>query len=231
MREFGILTLSRYRKIFTVLADSVDTHAIHARQKVLVTSGDEYFREFGDVRTGWIQIQGKEPFNFSRNVNLGLSVLRGMDILLTNDDVSFMHVVTPLIDIVEANPHVGIVAPQVIGGVGNRLQSVLYNYNQKSDFIISKERLAFVCVYIRKEVIEKVGLFDDRTFDGYGSEDDDYCLRTHQAGFKLAITPKVVVKHGFDKYEYSSSFLQTMGQTERIRSMGEMRKRLVEKYT
>jgi len=230
MREFGILTLSRYREIFTVLADSIDKYSIPARQKVLVTSGDAYFKKFGDVRDGWVQVKGTEPFNFSRNVNLGLFYLRGMDILLTNDDIAFTNTVTPLIDIVDAHPHVGIVSPQVIGGVGNRLQSVDYKFTQPLDFIISKDRLAFVCVYIRKEVIESIGLFDDRTFDGYGSEDDDYCARAIHAGFKLAVTNKVVVKHGFGDYTYSSSFRQTMGDIERDKSMREMRQRFLEKY-
>jgi GT2 family glycosyltransferase len=46
--------------------------------------------------------------------------------------------------------------------------------------------LSFFCVLIRREVLDRVGLLDERF--GLGTwEDDDYCHRAREAGFRLFI--------------------------------------------
>lgn len=55
---------------------------------------------------------------------------------------------------------------------------------------------SFVCacsVLIRREVFEKVGVFDSRFFI-YG-EDLDFCIRSREAGFKLLFQPKSIIWH------------------------------------
>ena len=44
-----------------------------------------------------------------------------------------------------------------------------------------------VCVLIRREVIEKVGMLDER-YAGYGYDDVDYCRRVFNAGYQFAVT-------------------------------------------
>lgn len=46
---------------------------------------------------------------------------------------------------------------------------------------------------IRREVLEQVGVFDERFFLYY--EDSDYCLRVRQHGYKILVDPKAVVWH------------------------------------
>ena len=46
--------------------------------------------------------------------------------------------------------------------------------------------LTFFCVLIGREVLDRVGLLDER-FGLGGYEDDDYCLRAREAGFRLLI--------------------------------------------
>ena len=55
-------------------------------------------------------------------------------------------------------------------------------------------RLIGFCLALRKEAVEKIGLLDERF--GIGTyEDDDYCRRLQQAGYKLLIAPGSFVWH------------------------------------
>lgn len=46
---------------------------------------------------------------------------------------------------------------------------------------------------IRKNVIDKIGLFDERYFLYY--EDADYCIRAKNAGFKIKVDSNVIISH------------------------------------
>jgi hypothetical protein len=51
------------------------------------------------------------------------------------------------------------------------------------------------CLLIRREVIDSIGYFDEENFgDGYG-EENDYCLRARQAGWKLAVADDTYIFH------------------------------------
>jgi hypothetical protein len=51
------------------------------------------------------------------------------------------------------------------------------------------------CLLLRQQLIEDIGLFDEETFAaGYG-EENDYCLRTRQAGWQLAVADDAYVYH------------------------------------
>lgn len=55
------------------------------------------------------------------------------------------------------------------------------------------------CLMIKKAVLEKVGYMDEENFPiGYG-EESDYCLRTANAGFELAIADDVYIYHAKSK--------------------------------
>lgn len=53
----------------------------------------------------------------------------------------------------------------------------------------------FICVYIPRSTIDRVGLLDER-FTDYGGEDDDYCYRVRKAGLKIGVYDGCVVDHG-----------------------------------
>lgn len=51
------------------------------------------------------------------------------------------------------------------------------------------------CLFIKRDVVEKVGLLDHETF-GYGnSEDLDFCYSARRAGFKCGIAQDVYIHH------------------------------------
>ena len=171
---------------------------------------------------------GIEPFSFARNANLGIDPYGKHDVVLVNDDVQFTRG-NSLADLERAaysEPGIGIVSPVVLGTVGNPLQR-RFCAARAEGVAISPRYLAFVCVYIKRAVIDAVGLFDEG-FTGYGGDDIDYSYRTQRAGFKLAVTSSVIVKHGFGGHASSSSFARSHGNTGA--SMADMNARFREKW-
>lgn len=66
------------------------------------------------------------------------------------------------------------------------------------------------CMLIKKEVFEKVGLFDEQFFLYY--EDVDFCLRSRNAGFVCVVNPAVVIEHALSKAAGKVSYLATYHQ-------------------
>lgn len=202
MNDFAIVVLSGYPDIFRQFVASQWRYE-RDTPVILITSG-----QMSDARVvsdHLIQeLQGIEPFCFARNANRGVYAAGRKDVFLVNDDVQFLrqHSIADLARIAHANPQVGILSPQFEGRVGNRLQeSVL----KLKGLAYTAQRLCFTGVYIRRKIIDEVGFLDER-FDGYGREDDQYCMRVQDAGYKLAVTPEVIMRHGFGAVQHSSSY-------------------------
>lgn len=55
------------------------------------------------------------------------------------------------------------------------------------------------CFLVKKDVVNKIGKFDEESFPmGYG-EEDDFCIRAREAGYKLAIADHLFVFHSKTK--------------------------------
>ncbi len=104
-----------------------------------------------------------------------------------------------------------MISPQIVGGSGGNL---LQNRRYSVPFMACCERrLSFACVWLRRKMIDEVGLLDER-FTGYGCEDDDYCRRAREAGWKLGVTGSVAVEHGFGGTNATSSFRRGLGNVK-----------------
>lgn len=187
---------------------------------------------------GWQVVHCPEPWSFPKAANIGIKACDG-DVLLVNDDVQLLRQG----DLARLNAiaywdgwatsyktkggTVGILSPLISGIVGNDLQD--YGKFLHDGPVISHQRLCFPCVYIRREVFEKIGYLDEQ-FDGNSYDDDDLCLRAQMAGFKLAVTPDVVVLHGNNGVGCSSSFLRTMTPAQYEQSSRDMEKKFLEKW-
>lgn len=63
-------------------------------------------------------------------------------------------------------------------------------YDQASDV----EYVTGAAFALRRDVLERVGLLDDRFFPGY-YEDADYCVRVRRAGLRIRYVPDAIVIH------------------------------------
>ena len=160
---------------------------------------------------------------FSRN--LALKKAQGKYISVIDSDVEVLHAGTikNLIETLESDTKIGLIAPKLLYADG-RLQkstdkfptifSKISRYfflkiieknenNQKSSPEIRAVDCAISAMWVlKKEVLEKVGYFDEKIF--YAPEDVDYCLRVWLSGYKVLYNPLVAVVH--DTQEISRQF-------------------------
>lgn len=84
------------------------------------------------------------------------------------------------------------------------------------DFVRETRAVGGACIIIKKEVIEKIGYYDEHFF--YGPNDIDYCFRANQCGFK-------VIYIGYAKSIHVGSFSGRSGAKDFIyghQSYGQM---------
>lgn len=151
----------------------------------------------------------KNNTGFAEGNNTGFKYCRGKYILLLNDDT----IVTPdflqvLIEFGEQNKQAAVIQPKTIFTTG-RLQSGAdyltsfgflyhYGYGKNPDNPIYNTPAYMYsangnCMLVRRNVIEKVGLFDEDFYAYF--EETDFCHRVWLAGYKVVYFPKAVVYH------------------------------------
>jgi GT2 family glycosyltransferase len=164
-------------------------------------------------RIGGIEvIAGETNSGFAANVNRGLGAADPRyDVVVVNSDV----VARPgwlacLQYAASQSPEIGIVGPKLLYR-GHRIQSAgtvrhpdapewfdhrfRFNPSSSGPANIPMPVLAVTgaCMYIKREVIERIGLFDRAYPMAY--EDVDYCLRTWQAGYSVLYSPQAEALH------------------------------------
>lgn len=161
---------------------SIDTIVVWDRSK-----GNEWLPPNYSYRVREVEV----PFVYARNCNIGIRSAGDNDVILLNDDALLQTPggFTAMQRAAEEHPEYG-----VIGAVTN----VVGNKNQLPQGVGLREdprMVCFVCVFIPRTTIERVGLLDEE-FIGYGFDDDSYCLRVRRAGLKIGIFDGCFVDHG-----------------------------------
>lgn len=144
------------------------------------------------VLAGVNWVDGIRPFCFSRNVNLGILAAGEDDVIILNDDAVLRSPsgFTGLHQIAHARRDYGVLSA-VTNSVGNAEQMRRAGVTQPRTL---SHTACFVCVLIRREVIEMVGLLDEEFEPAY-FEDDDYCVRVRKAGLKIGAWDGCFVDH------------------------------------
>jgi len=102
-----------------------------------------------------------------------------------------------------------IVAGQTRSRYKTTINDLIIKRNEKKKYL---DEFATINLAFKKEIIDKIGLFDER-FD-YGS-DVDYSWRAIDAGFKIRYNPKAVIYHdwGSNSREYKRILLYGSART------------------
>lgn len=154
--------------------------------------------------------------------NQGIRISKGRYILILDADMEIVeNSIKKLFDFLEENPDCGLVGcklvdknhniqpsckrfPTMLSFLFRRLESVKVVKNSKIlrdhtyqdwdhkdtkpvDYVIG------ACQFFRRELIKKIGLYDDKIF--YGPEDLDFCMRTWRAGWKVYYFPHTKIIH------------------------------------
>src|SRR5262249_45459242 len=144
---------------------------------------------------------------FAGGNNVGLRAARGdYVILLNNDTVVTRGWVRDLIRPMQLDPKIGLAGP-LTNKIGNeqKIKAVYHDMPEMHQWardwvrgrlrrVYEAETLAFFCVAIRRGVLQDIGLLDEAYEVGF-FEDDDYCRRVRQAGYRLVIADDVFIHH------------------------------------
>jgi GT2 family glycosyltransferase/glycosyltransferase involved in cell wall biosynthesis len=163
-------------------------------------------------------IANKKNLGFAAGNNVGIRAASGRNVVILNNDT----VVSPgwlerLHEQARRIGNVGIVGPGTNTEPGQALFGARYNglpelfaYNRelaranRGQWELC-EKISGLCMYIPREVIEKVGLLSEDYGIGY-FEDDDYCFRVRDAGFRTIWAKDTYVHHfGSVSFENSSA--------------------------
>lgn len=175
----------------------------------------EWLSSFAREKSNLKLILNSSNMGFSAGNNIGIKEARGDYIVMLNNDTFVSpHWISLLIRHF-SDRTVGMVGP-VTNNIGNQAKIILPDYYTEPDFIklatlnyynnfnklypMQDGSLAFFCVAIRREVINKVGLLDEKFGLGW-FEDDDYTIRVRNAGYTIMIVDDVLIHH-----EHSASF-------------------------
>jgi GT2 family glycosyltransferase len=159
-------------------------------------------------------VSGVRPFIFARNVNLGIVAAERSDVIVLNDDARLVTGggFTQWVQQMRGHRGVGLCSAGICGHVCNPSQVPA----DPPSFRDEPRSLAFVCVYLPRATIDRVGLLDER-YIGYGFEDFDYCRRVNAFGLRLAIWDGCVVDHAAEStYRTRPDFLWLFELNRRI---------------
>lgn len=154
--------------------------------------------------------------------NQGIRETRGKYILILDADMELVeNSIKQLYDFMESNTSAGIVGcklvdkdlnlqfsckrfPTITAFLFRRLEwinliknSKILKYHTMQDWdhneIKEVDYLIGACQFFRREVVDKIGMYDDKIF--YGPEDIDFCLRIWKAGWKVYYYPFTQIIH------------------------------------
>ncbi|TDF97569.1 glycosyltransferase family 2 protein [Paenibacillus piri] len=154
---------------------------------------------------------------FPAACNIGIRAASGDALLLLNNDT----LMTPgglenMVRCLYSSEEIGIVGPMTNYASGK--QQITEPFTNVADMAarmnepdsgkwLEVDRIVGLCFLFRRELIDRIGLLDERFSPGH-FEDDDYCYRARQSGFRLMIAgDSFIYHHG------SASFQKENGQT------------------
>jgi len=141
-------------------------------------------------------------------MNAGLKRAKG-DYLwfIDHDNILNPDMLSQMVKLTESDPQIGVVTPKIfywgnrdiIWSAGNSVNMITgVNYSREGKDIgqynkVEEVDIAPANFLVKREVIDKVGFYDDVFWVSY--EDADWCYRVRNAGYKVVYTPKAVCYH------------------------------------
>lgn len=151
-----------------------------------------------------------ENLGFAAGCNVGLrralELAADYVLLINNDAVVAPDILEHLISVAKTHPDVGLLGPVIyrfdkpnqVWSAGYRQRPIMLSAQPpagqpEASVPYEVDRLYGAGLLIRRQVLEDVGLFDERFFMYY--EDADLCRRAQEAGYRLMVVPSAHMWH------------------------------------
>ncbi|WP_397544406.1 glycosyltransferase [Roseovarius salis] len=158
-------------------------------------------------------LRNEENLGFVKSVNRGMQLHPDRDVILLNSDTEVYHgwvdrlhaaarsdkvlgTLTPLTNngTICSYPHFAEDNPHTLEVDYETLDRIAGEANAQAAPVPAPTAVGFA-MYIKREVIDEVGYFDEEAFGtGYG-EENDFCQRAQAAGWLDMIATNVVIRH------------------------------------
>ena len=219
-----ILNTNRREDTLAALASLQKAH--YGNHQVIVLDNASTDNSVAAIRSQYpdvqvIELERNLGYAGNNNVGIRVAVERGADwvFVLNEDTIVDPECLSRLVEVVEANPQVGIVVPMVYhydepgviqsaGGMLNRRwHSVHLGQNQEDRGQYSTPRqvdwISGCAILVRQQVIEQVGGLDERFF--YYWEETEWCLRARTSGWQIVHVPSAKIWHKGVQRNYQPS--------------------------
>lgn len=141
---------------------------------------------------------------FPAACNKGLKIATGDTILLLNNDVIVTrNWLQNMLNCLNSDTNIGIVGPLTNYASGKQQIDMPYTSLEEMSSQLNEpdakkwlqvERIVGMCFLFKRELMDRIGLLDERYSPGH-FEDDDYCHRARNAGYTFRIAGDVFVFH------------------------------------
>lgn len=140
---------------------------------------------------GTIVVSGEER-GFTKTVNDGFRMTKYSDVCIINDDILWFqdNWLVDLRETLYSNSIYGLIGPSGKSGGGSAGGTpdstgieIIHNY------------LSFFCVLVKREVIDTIGILDEKYIHYYS--DVEYCNRIRDAGWKVVWRKDVWLNHSY----------------------------------
>lgn len=177
------------------------------------SSSDKRMPSMLETYTQFDIVHNIENLGYTKNINKAIELAEGKDIILLNSDTIVTNEwVQSLKSIAYSHPKIGTVTamsdnagafsfpeqgrlnekPKFL--THNQYAEIIINETQKCQPVEVTTGSGF-CLYIKRDLLTEIGLFDAELFPkGYG-EENEFCLRAIKHGWKNVISPKTFIYH------------------------------------
>lgn len=192
-----------------------------------------YLRKIANTHANVYLIKNKRNLGFAGGNNIGFKKAKGeLILLLNNDTIMPANFFEPLVKRLFSDKRIAAVQPKIlqypqktlIDSIGSYFigSGFLYHlgHNKPDQSRYQKPQPIFsmkgAAMLLRKDVLDKVGLFDDDYFAYF--EETDLCVRILLAGFSIWYEPRSHIYHkgGQTAQKLPSSFVQYHAYKNRI---------------
>ncbi|MFH0969722.1 MAG: glycosyltransferase family 2 protein [Patescibacteria group bacterium] len=186
---------------------SIRRNTISFPYEIIIVNNDSTALDFPETKI----INLNNNLGFGTGCNAGAKIAQGEILCFLNPDTEILDNIKKILEYFNINNKLGIIGPKLItqenktqhwcAGYEPSLLDLIKNnlglYGSKkiweSERAIEADWISGACLFIKKDIFQKIGGFDKKFFMYY--EDVDLCKRVREKGYKVIYFPEFKVKH------------------------------------